>query len=1133
MRHVALFIILLISFYFLFVKPLLTHKGVVYHIEGLSFNLNPVGLKVKEILISLPSYKGGFFLNLRNIHLRLEKTLKVYLKEGYLLIKGSSSESKRNISQATIPSFPSFLKSANIKVDFFLFAQSDKDLLLIFENTQLIEGKLKGKLLVHSKGEDLTVHVKDIRLKEKSVEIRDLIASSELFEFSIKGALKEGNLKGMFLIKGKVKTVETNQIKIYPVEIKGKGILTYKKFTADLEAFTEKAILKSRKEFGPLFLKGKLNFEFGKALLLEGYLEGETLKSNYKLSLLPKKKLKLWIDELLLDNKILGLEQPAFSWLRAEVTLNFDNKQLYLFAETEGINSSLINTGKTQIVLSYNYATASGKVDFLVAQPFYTQLSGYVREKSFKAKFLIEDFILIDRGISLFLSYKGDLFYRRTPGLSGSGEIRDVFLRDIYIGDINYKVSLRGDKLNLILKGDGFSGFVKGSLRKNLFSELKIRKVKRKIKDFYLEISEGFLKVEKLRDKTDVTVNIEDVFLKEKKISIRASLKADLSQREELKGTTAVILKGGVFYGYPFQKVALKGNIKEGIFKGDYWLDNILKGTAVFHLQKIKMETKGVFKKEPFTLLYSFEGDKTRGSLLFKASAKTFSEVFSIKGLAEYRNGRYRLKVNPTNWQYGTVKVAFAGMELKGDFKRGTVNFEPLRVYLMEREAITIKQKEGKFSLEKKMFKLSLSVEGAVKGSVNLLSEPKKGFSLYSKGFIDLENLSFFTATPLGGKAQGALNYTVSYRSGLFKFQLSNKNRVVAFSRYLSLPVEAFLNFKMINKNLAAFITLWHENAGLSMNMGSLNLRDWYIYAISRDLPLFYRDKNLAAYIKLTSESWISATDYKKIKVKTDALLEGELDITKIFFERKQGKGRKETKMELELDVRFDSPKPIRVRLPEGYLYAHVRGWIEGPYKSPDYSINVELISGELNYFGRRFILKGGTFTVIREAGLEEKLIDISMVNPEKDLSIFIELKGNLENPNLFVWSEPPISTQEILTRLIIGSTAEGIIPVAQTLLKQLGYIGKARSGLADLLGVEMSLSTQTSSRGELGINLNIKKRISKIFSIEYQQSTLGDPRATYYGGSVNLPSSFSFYGRIFSDNSSEIKLRVIKKFDF
>jgi len=181
-------------------------------------------------------------------------------------------------------------------------------------------------------------------------------------------------------------------------------------------------------------------------------------------------------------------------------------------------------------------------------------------------------------------------------------------------------------------------------------------------------------------------------------------------------------------------------------------------------------------------------------------------------------------------------------------------------------------------------------------------------------------------------------------------------------------------------------------------------------------------------------------------------------------------------------------------------VYTKVRGWIAGDTVDPKYSAKIELLSGELKYFGRTFFVKGGVINLVKEAEGKSTRIDITLVNPSGDINIFLNVMGDME-----------------------------VIPVARALFKQLGYIGDVKSGLASLLGVEISFSTQMGSQGEVGFGINVRKKIARAFSIEYQQSTLKDPRATYYG----LPRGLSFYGRIFSDRTSELKLRFIRKFDF
>jgi len=465
-----------------------------------------------------------------------------------------------------------------------------------------------------------------------------------------------------------------------------------------------------------------------------------------------------------------------------------------------------------------------------------------------------------------------------------------------------------------------------------------------------------------------------------------------------------------------------------------------------------------------------------------------------------------------------------------GDLEGGSLRAEPAVVHLLGRRVVTLKQEEGWIDLKEKSARVDLRLEGAVRGKLSVGFTPRRGPFLLSEGTVDLADLSFFTATPLGGKAEGSLRYALSYEGNLLKASLKSQERVVTFSRYLSLPMDLHLELKLLNRTLAAFLTLWREESGLSANLGSADLRSYYLYLISKELPLLYRSEDLLLLLKVSSEGWLEVRELSEASLKLDMLLSGDVEV---FRTPGGGGGKGTAPPEVALDVRFDSLKPLRVRLPEGYVYVKVRGWVGGSSRNPDYSLVVDLLSGELSYFGRRFLVRRGTLRLLREGASEERFIDLSLVNPGRDLSIFISLRGDLRDPRLVVWSEPPTSTREILTKLVIGSTAEGIIPVAQTLFKQLGYIGAVRSGIAGLLGVEITFSTQTSPRGDVGLNLNVRKKISRALSIEYQQSTLRDPRATYYGGSLTLPAGTSFYGRIFSDNTSEVKFRFIRKFDF
>jgi len=118
MRYAAFLLLLLLSAYFLIIKPYLIHRGISYHVGGVSLTLHPLTLRVGEAYILLPRGEGLFFLSLRNLTLAFRDRLSISLDEGYLLSTGAREGGKRRIPPLTIPPF---LRDLNLRVSRFLF----------------------------------------------------------------------------------------------------------------------------------------------------------------------------------------------------------------------------------------------------------------------------------------------------------------------------------------------------------------------------------------------------------------------------------------------------------------------------------------------------------------------------------------------------------------------------------------------------------------------------------------------------------------------------------------------------------------------------------------------------------------------------------------------------------------------------------------------------------------------------------------------------------------------------------------------------------------------------------------------------------------------------------------------------
>ncbi len=136
--------------------------------------------------------------------------------------------------------------------------------------------------------------------------------------------------------------------------------------------------------------------------------------------------------------------------------------------------------------------------------------------------------------------------------------------------------------------------------------------------------------------------------------------------------------------------------------------------------------------------------------------------------------------------------------------------------------------------------------------------------------------------------------------------------------------------------------------------------------------------------------------------------------------------------------------------------------------------------------------------------------------------------------PKIYLRSDPPMDRREILTKLVLGGITEGVIPVASSLITEFTHFTELRRNISGLLGLDIRFITHTGSQGDMGLNVLVSKKLSNMLRLEYQQSTLKDPWATFYGASVSIePLGVSLGTRVYSDNTRGFRLRIRRKFNF
>ncbi len=144
-----------------------------------------------------------------------------------------------------------------------------------------------------------------------------------------------------------------------------------------------------------------------------------------------------------------------------------------------------------------------------------------------------------------------------------------------------------------------------------------------------------------------------------------------------------------------------------------------------------------------------------------------------------------------------------------------------------------------------------------------------------------------------------------------------------------------------------------------------------------------------------------------------------------------------------------------------------------------------------------------------------------------------MDISGSLDYPKVFLRSDPPKNQRELLSTLLSGGPSQGILSIDSALSARFPEFGRLTQTLGNVIGTDVDVRVSpVIGPTEAGISTRISKDFGERASVEYQQSTLKDPKETYVGGGVRLVRGTSISGRVYSDRSKEVNLRLQRKFD-
>lgn len=204
------------------------------------------------------------------------------------------------------------------------------------------------------------------------------------------------------------------------------------------------------------------------------------------------------------------------------------------------------------------------------------------------------------------------------------------------------------------------------------------------------------------------------------------------------------------------------------------------------------------------------------------------------------------------------------------------------------------------------------------------------------------------------------------------------------------------------------------------------------------------------------------------------------VDPGRLRAEARQQRARQENATEeagfgpglVRLDIVIEIPGRIFVR--GRGLDSEFSGRLEiaGTAATPEISGDVSVVRGQFDFAGRRFVLDRGTIDLLPGPHGEMEIgLDILAVADIGDIQAQVALSGPVNRPEITLSSSPPLPRDEILSRILFGSSVTGLNAVqaarlAQTALELTGTVSSV--GMVDDLRQTLGLDTLEVDGGDI-----------------------------------------------------------------
>ncbi|HZW60660.1 MAG TPA: translocation/assembly module TamB domain-containing protein [Candidatus Babeliales bacterium] len=139
---------------------------------------------------------------------------------------------------------------------------------------------------------------------------------------------------------------------------------------------------------------------------------------------------------------------------------------------------------------------------------------------------------------------------------------------------------------------------------------------------------------------------------------------------------------------------------------------------------------------------------------------------------------------------------------------------------------------------------------------------------------------------------------------------------------------------------------------------------------------------------------------------------------------------------DVDCEISVQSQAPIFVKTPFLETYAKVNLYAQHELLAPSISGSIELTSGTMSFpYKPLHITRGFLYFVPQQA--TDPIVELVAKNNIKKYNITMNISGSVSNPHIMFESSPPLSEEQIISLLLLGSQEESLNAIMPALIMQ------------------------------------------------------------------------------------------------